>query len=422
MCAKCLVTDPVNLEQCIHCRRRRRVSSRSADGPVCATCVPRRTAICSMCGRTAPCIVSTTTGQPRCGACARSWACCSRCGQSAIVRAGTREVPLCGHCAVPDPSFWKTCPRCGADGRLTSGVCSRCHLHQQLQTLLTDAGGQISPQLHRLHETLAGVDRPTTALNWLTHATVRSVLADLASGQRPLSHAALDDLTPSKPIEHLRSVLVATAALPARDEHLARIERWVTDTLNEHRQPDEKELLHRYAVWHVLRRLRQRNHGADTTYGQLDVVRRRVRAAIGLLDWLRGRGLTLATLPASRPRRLAHPSRRQPSRGGRPLRPLGDLPAPQPQPAVRRHPLDRPRRAAGPGTALAPSQKAATRRQPRHRRPSRRAPATALRPTTRDNQSAHHRRHRHQQRHRQAPLRQRAHRAPRASRRHSSTS
>jgi hypothetical protein len=295
LCANCLVTDPVNLEQCIHCRRRRRVSTRSPDGPVCATCVPRRTAICSMCGRAAPSIVSTTTGQPRCGACARARACCSRCGQSATVRAGTREMPLCGHCAVPDPSFWKTCPGCGAGGRLTSGVCSRCHLHQQLQTLLTDASGQISPQLRRLHETLAGVDRPATALTWLKNPTVRSVLADLASGQRPLSHAALDDLAPSKPIEHLRSVLVATAALHARDEHLARIERWVTETLNEHHQLDEKELLHRYVVWHVLRRLRQRIHGADTTYGQLDLVRRRVRAAIGLLDWLRGHGLTLAT-------------------------------------------------------------------------------------------------------------------------------
>ena len=30
---------------------------------------------------------------------------------------------------------------------------------------------------------------------------------------------------------------------------------------------DEKELPHRSAVSHVLRRLRQRNHGADTTYG-----------------------------------------------------------------------------------------------------------------------------------------------------------
>jgi hypothetical protein len=295
LCAKCLVTDPVNLEQCIHCGRRRLVKSRSADGPVCATCVPRKTAICSMCGRTAPTIVSKTTGQSRCGACARLRACCSRCGQSAAVRAGTREVPLCGQCAAPDPSFWKTCPGCGTTGRLTSGVCHRCHLHQELQTLLTDASGQISPPLHGLHKTLAGVDRPSTALTWLKHPTVCSVLADLASGQRPLSQAALDDLTPSKPIEHLRSVLVATAALPARDEHLARIERWVTDTLNEHPQPDEKELLHRYAVWHVLRRLRQRNRGADTTYGQLDLVRRRVRAAIGLLDWLRGRGCTLAT-------------------------------------------------------------------------------------------------------------------------------
>ena len=61
-----------------------------------------------------------------------------------------------------------------------------------------------------------------------------TVLAELAAGQRPLSHAALDDLPPGKPIEHLRAVLVATAALPARDEQLARIERWVTEAVSEH--------------------------------------------------------------------------------------------------------------------------------------------------------------------------------------------
>lgn len=202
---------------------------------------------------------------------------------------------MCGQCAVPNPSFWKTCAHCGAEGRLTTGVCSRCHLHKQLQTLLTDTSGQISPQLHGLHRALANVDRPTTALDWLKNPTVRSLLTDLTSGQRPLSHATLDDLPPSKPIDHLRSILVATASLPARDEHLARIERWVTDTLNAHPHLDEKELLRRYAVWHLLRRLRRRNHHTDTTYGQLDLVRRRVRAAIGLLNWLRGHQLTLAT-------------------------------------------------------------------------------------------------------------------------------
>ena len=146
-----------------------------------------------------------------------------------------------------------------------------------------------------LHDTLAGAERPATALTWLKRAATRTVLTELAAGQRPLSHNALDDLPPGKPIEHLRSVLVATAALPARDEQLARIERWVTQAVSEHADPEEKELLHRYAAWHLLRRLRQRNRGASTTYGQLDTVRQRVRAALGLLGWLRERGLTLAS-------------------------------------------------------------------------------------------------------------------------------
>jgi hypothetical protein len=54
-------------------------------------------------------------------------------------------------------------------------------------------------------------------------------LANRSDGVR----AALDELTPGKPIEHLRSVLVATAILLARDGHLARIERWVTRTLDD---------------------------------------------------------------------------------------------------------------------------------------------------------------------------------------------
>jgi hypothetical protein len=68
-----------------------------------------------------------------------------------------------------------------------------------------------------------------------------------------------------------------------------------THTITEHSHPDDKELLHRYAVWHLLRRLRQRNRSTDTTYGQLDMVRQRVHAAISLLDWLRARDRTLAS-------------------------------------------------------------------------------------------------------------------------------
>jgi len=295
LCPNCLIRDPINLEECVRCGRRQRVNTRTAQGPVCASCIPQTIATCSVCGRTVPCMLSKTTGQPWCRACARAWVECSRCGQWAAVRAGTRDAPLCASCAVPDPNFWKPCPSCGTSERLITGVCRRCHLHQQLGELLADTTGQIRAELQALHDTLATADRPDTALNWLKRPTVKSVLADLATGQRPLTHTTLDDLPPSKQIEHLRSVLVATAVLPARDEQLARIERWVTQTVNEHSDPQDTELLHRYAVWHVLRRIRQRNRSADTTYGQLDMVRQRVRAALGLLGWLRTRGLTLAT-------------------------------------------------------------------------------------------------------------------------------
>ncbi|MGH3898042.1 MAG: hypothetical protein ACRDTA_07250 [Pseudonocardiaceae bacterium] len=67
---------------------------------------------------------------------------------------------------------------------------------------------------------MAATDRPATVLQWLTRSTAATVLSELGHRQRPLTHLALDELTPSKPIEHLRSMLVATEALPQRDEQL----------------------------------------------------------------------------------------------------------------------------------------------------------------------------------------------------------
>jgi hypothetical protein len=94
----------------------------------------------------------------------------------------------------------------------------------------------------------------------LTNKTaIASVLREFGTGQRALSHAALDELPASKPVEHLRAILVATGTLP-RDEHLARLERWIARTLAERGDPGQRQLLYRYAVWHLLRRLRQRTN------------------------------------------------------------------------------------------------------------------------------------------------------------------
>jgi hypothetical protein len=297
LCPYCLVNDPVNREECVRCRRRRQVSTRTPAGPVCAPCNLPDIRTCSSCGRTVPCRISKITGQPRCGACARSWAPCSRCGQLAATRAGTRDTPLCGDCTVPSPGLFKTCPSCGSPGRLIAGACRRCHLHQRLDELLSDHTGRIRPEMQILHQTLAAAERPATVLNWLSRGAPQAVLTELGAGLRPLTHAALDELPPSKPLTHLRSVLVATGALPVRDEHFAQLERWTMQIIARRTDPEDKQVLRRYAVWHLLRRLRSRIRGTRATHNQAGVARRNINAALAFLNWLTARDLTLATCP-----------------------------------------------------------------------------------------------------------------------------
>ncbi len=295
LCPNCLITDPANQEVCVGCGRRRPVRARTVDGPRCQICQPPPTMTCSICGRSAPCWISKTTGEPWCEACQQRWARCAGCGQVQPVRGGTRTEPLCARCTRPDASFWRTCPTCGKTAQLGPDPCTRCVVDRRLSELLGDEHGQLRPELEALRRSLAGTERPDTVLRWLDRPTGPAILHELAIGARPLSHAALDRLPDSKPLEHLRAMLVATDALPARDEQLARLERWITRTIGDRDDPAQQQLLHRYAVWHLLRRLRHRNGRADTTHSQLATIRQQLRAAIVWLDWLTTRDLTLQT-------------------------------------------------------------------------------------------------------------------------------
>jgi hypothetical protein len=295
LCSDCLNRDPTNCEACTRCQRHRPVSARTPEGPLCETCRPLKQMACSICGRPAPCEVSKATGEPWCRACQKRWARCARCGQVRPVRAGSSEGPLCSACTRSDPSFWKRCPGCGEAAKLVDGPCRRCALREQLRRLLGGADGAVRPDLEPLYENLATTGRPGTVLGWLNKSQTSAVLEALGSGRVALSHTALDELPAAKPVEHLRAVLVATGALPGRDEQMARLERWVAASVAAREDPEERQLLQRYGMWNLLRRLRRRHNGSETTYGQAVTVKRRLRAATALLDWLRGHGLDLST-------------------------------------------------------------------------------------------------------------------------------
>jgi len=295
LCPHCMITDSANLETCVGCSRRRQVSVRTPDGPLCPACRPVKTVTCSICGRYAPGVISTATGQPWCTACKQRWARCTGCGEVRPVRSGTLDAPLCATCTRTDPGFWRACPRCGQPGRIHTGRCARCALVQRLRDLLGDEHGQVRPQLLALHQALATTERPATVAAWLDKSAAPAILRDLQAGTRPLTHETLDELPTSKPVEHLRSVLVAVGTLPHRDEHMMRLERWTARLIADRPDFDERQLLHRYATWHVIRRLRRRLAGAGTTHEQAVTAQRNIRAANALLDWLATHGRTLTS-------------------------------------------------------------------------------------------------------------------------------
>lgn len=290
LCANCLISDPANLEVCVNCGRCRVVSTRTPDGPLCPGCPPLPVLDCSICGQHRSCGTSRLTGLPWCPPCQNRSARCAGCGQVKPIASGTPGTLRCRDCTVP---AFPDCPACATSPR--PGRCASCLLELRLRELLTGPDGCIHASLRPLKDALAATDPPGTALRWLAKTPVATVLAGIAVAGRSLAHADLDGLEQTPVLAHLRSVLVATGTLTPRDEQLSRLERFLSDVLDACTDPDQRQILHRYAIWHLLRRLRRRNNGQPATIQQYMVVHQHVRAAVVLLGWLAAQHLTLAT-------------------------------------------------------------------------------------------------------------------------------
>jgi hypothetical protein len=148
-----------------------------------------------------------------------------------------------------------------------------------------------------VYEALAAARQPYSALNWLRSGKGAAVLADLAAGRLGLSHEALDAHPRQKAAEYLRQLLVANGALPVRNEHVARLERWVPAKVARIEHPEHRRMVNTYARWVVLQRLRRRADAGEVVHSRL--AKTRVNAAVHLLTWLAERGKGLADLDQS---------------------------------------------------------------------------------------------------------------------------
>lgn len=307
VCSRCRATDPGNLEQCTGCGRRAPVIARTAGGPWCRSCKPALIAACFLCGRTRECEISQAAGQPWCEPCQQLWARCAHCQSFAAIYGGTRRQPLCARCLNPDPGFWRRCPACAQTWQLGKQPCQRCCLDQAVTQALSGPSGVIRDGLQALRRALLATERPATVQAWMARPASRALLGELARDQRPLTHEILDQFPPGRPLAHLRAVLVATGGLPSRDERMVSLQRWITAAISERGNAREREILHQYARWYLLRRLRGRLTQARTggqgqavqrhmTEREKDNIRNNVRAAVRLLDLAASRQLTLTDI------------------------------------------------------------------------------------------------------------------------------
>ncbi|MDF2782443.1 MAG: hypothetical protein K0S96_2248 [Geminicoccaceae bacterium] len=263
---------------------------------------PKPESPCASCGRSAPPVIHWPVG-PVCRSCyirVRGHpAPCESCGNvRALIAVDEEGRGTCGPCAGSAIDY--LCQRCGGgEERFRGGLCVRCVVSERLHEQFAGPDGLIPLSLQPLVTLLSQAERPRSVMEWLRRDNGGAqVLRELAAAGVEPTHEALDAVVPAVKVNPLRHTLVHLGALPERNEPLARIPIWLTEVAAP--LPErQRQLLHTYVHWHLLRRARRRTErGRQFTDGSGRVIRARVNAAIAFLQWL-----TVAQQPGGRARR-----------------------------------------------------------------------------------------------------------------------
>jgi hypothetical protein len=186
-----------------------------------------------------------------------TYGCCDGCGVDRLTPGiGPAGERWCTDCAGGLGDF--TCTRCKQEGwrQGAGGLCGRCVLADRLRVALDDGTGRIRPELVPLFDSLCAMSRPRSGILWLSKPHVPPILQALARGDVPLTHAGLSTLSPWRSVIYVRDLLIDCGTLPPIDRFLFLFEQWLPRWLEQAEDPEHRKLLHRFATWHVLRKLR----------------------------------------------------------------------------------------------------------------------------------------------------------------------
>jgi hypothetical protein len=200
---------------------------------------------------------------------------------------------LCTDCAGGLGDF--TCPACGREGiRYRRDACGNCVLGERLAVLLDDGTGRIRPELAPFAAAFCQMKRPRGGITWTRRPHVQKMLRTLADPGTPVTHETLSGMSPWRSAAYLRDLLMLHGVLPPADRNLALFDRWLDEALARISEPGHRQVVGRFASWHVRRRLRGFADPGPVTGKQTQQARGEVSQAIAFLAWLHGRGRALA--------------------------------------------------------------------------------------------------------------------------------
>ncbi|MEZ0090408.1 hypothetical protein [Streptacidiphilus sp. EB129] len=327
LCGSCRQAVPFNRKKCSRCGAWKKNVTTTGEGDLCVHCAKWPMATCADCGRPGPCreirtgaLKCTTcyertkrqgicarcgverainylteSGESLCKYCGEPRTPCSACGKTYRVMGRPDGKPLCQTCWSKHPAAHRPCTGCGTVERLFHhGLCTACAARRSLREVLTGSRTAMRPELEPVFEAILRA-QPRAVLRWINKVPARrAILEALAEGAGPVTHETLDRCSSVQTATNLRAIFVAGGALPARDEQLVTLEKFLAKTLARVEVADERKILRSWATWHHLRRLRSLPDGKHVTHGQAAGVKHEIRNIVRLLDWLHSHGSGLA--------------------------------------------------------------------------------------------------------------------------------
>lgn len=196
--------------------------------------------------------------------------------------------------AAPAPPLLRPCSRCDdVDYRSSPSrprLCRECLSHDKIRAVFSEDVLSKQPSLAGARDVLLAADTTHCGQSFggvKTWPLLKRMLAE----DDVITHESLDSYGAPFQIKILRSFLVTTGALPARDERVVALEAWIGSAAEQIDREEDRRSFVRFARWRHLRQARQK----ALTESQLDWRRRELILVSRFLHSLHSGGSTLQT-------------------------------------------------------------------------------------------------------------------------------